>query len=258
MRGAGGSGGGGAGATKRQAAAERSREAILDAAENLFARKGYENTSLKEVGEEAGLSRGTPAYFFGSKEGLYRAVVERMADEVRAFVSAPHAGPVSGERGGDDVAGAMARAVGGYVDFLASRPNFVALVGREALDAGRLSEGGPPLASFAEIVGDPGAGFLAEGLKRGPFREDVDPKQLAISIIALCFFPFAHAEGLGKQLGVAPYSPAFLEERKKHVVDLVLKGILAPEGPGPSGNLAGRKEGDREQGEREEPEEGAE
>lgn len=214
---------------------EGTKTVVLDAAEYLFAAKGYDAVSLSEVGEEAGVSRGTPSYFFGSKKGLYRAVVERMADDVRGFVSGPHSGPVSGE-GGNDIGEAMAQAIGGYVDFLASRPNFVSLVGREVLDAGRLSEGEPGLASLADVLGDPGAGFLAEGLKHGPFRKDVDAKQLAVSIIALCFFPFAHAEGLLKrQLGLDPYDPAFLEERKRHVVDLVMRGILAPEHEGGNG-----------------------
>ena len=205
---------------------------MLDAAEHLFAHKGYDAVSLQEIGEKAGVSRGTPSYFFGSKKGLYRAVVERMAEDVRGSVSEPHSGSVSGERG-DDVGEAMARAIGGYVDFLASRPNFVSLIGREVLDAGRLSDEEPGLTSLAEVLGDPGSGLLAEGLRRGPFRDDVDPRQLAISIIALCFFPFAHADGLlRKQLGLDPYDPAFIEERKRHVVDLVLRGILAPEHEG--------------------------
>ena len=209
---------------------EGTKGAVLDAAEALFTARGYDAVSLAEVGEEAGVSRGTPAYFFGSKKGLYRAVVERMADDVRGSVAQPHSRPVSGELG-NDVGEAMARAIRGYVDFLASRPNFVALIGREVLDAGRLSEGEPDLASLADVLGDPGSGLLAEGLKRGPFREDVDAGQLAISIIALCFFPFAHAEGLLKrQLGLDPYDASFLEERKRHVVDLVMRGILDREG----------------------------
>lgn len=68
---------------------------------------------------------------------------------------------------------------------------------------------------------------------RGPFREDVDARQLAISIIALCLFPFAHADGLlKKQLGLDPHDPAFIEERKRHIVGLVMRGILAPEHEG--------------------------
>lgn len=77
-------------------------------------------------------------------------------------------------------------------------------------------------------MGDPGTGLLAEELRHGPFRE-VDARQLVVSIIALCFFPFAHAGGLLKELGLDLQDSASLEERKRHVIDLVLRGILVPE-----------------------------
>src|SRR5213596_1072736 len=57
--------------------AERTREAILIAAEDRFARLGFDGTSLREIGEAAGVARSTPAYFFGSKEALYEAVLAR-------------------------------------------------------------------------------------------------------------------------------------------------------------------------------------
>src|SRR6476646_9612071 len=71
--------------------AARSRAAILDAAEKLFAEKGYDATSLSEVGAAAGVSRGTPGYFFGSKQELYDAVLERCFEEVRQAVRAGRA-----------------------------------------------------------------------------------------------------------------------------------------------------------------------
>lgn len=204
---------------------EGTRKAVLDVAETLFAQKGYDAVSLAEVGVAAGVSRGTPSYFFGSKKGLYRAVVERMSDEVRDFVeqTRPHSEVGVGGRSPEN---AIAYGIGAYLDFLAARPNFVGMMEREALDAGRLSEDEPGLVSLSEALGDPGAGLLAEDLKRGPFREEVDARQLTISIIALCFFPFAHASSLIAQLGLDPHDPRFLEERKRHVTDLVLKGIL--------------------------------
>src|SRR3954453_9717110 len=61
--------------------AERSRRAILEAAEQLFARQGYDAASLAGIGEAAGVARGTPSYFFGSKEDLYQAVLERMYEK---------------------------------------------------------------------------------------------------------------------------------------------------------------------------------
>src|SRR5215208_1925356 len=58
--------------------AERSKEAILAAAEDGFARLGFEGASLQQIAEAAGVARSTPAYFFGSKEALYGAVLARV------------------------------------------------------------------------------------------------------------------------------------------------------------------------------------
>jgi len=62
----------------------RTREAILDAAEEVFAEQGYDSTSLQVIGTRAGVSRGTPGYFFGSKPDLYQAVLERCFGRARA------------------------------------------------------------------------------------------------------------------------------------------------------------------------------
>src|ERR687884_731159 len=60
--------------------AERSREAILAPAGRLFAERGYDAASLQDIGAAAGLSRGTPSYFFGSKERLHLDVLRRAFD----------------------------------------------------------------------------------------------------------------------------------------------------------------------------------
>jgi AcrR family transcriptional regulator len=53
------------------------RERILDAAERLFAEKGFEATSLRSITQEAGVNLAAVHYHFGSKERLIRAVLER-------------------------------------------------------------------------------------------------------------------------------------------------------------------------------------
>src|SRR5260370_7155021 len=63
--------------TRRTQAAEASKKAILDAAEALFAEKGYDAASLPEICDLAGVTRGLPNYFFASKEQLYRPVLAR-------------------------------------------------------------------------------------------------------------------------------------------------------------------------------------
>jgi TetR/AcrR family transcriptional regulator len=113
--------------------AERSRAAILDAAERLFAELGYEATSLTQVGAAAGVSRGTPGYFFRSKAELYQAVLDRSFAEVRDAVRAGRERALASNEDHETI---LAGAVSDYFDFLAARPNFVRLIEREALSGG--------------------------------------------------------------------------------------------------------------------------
>ncbi len=56
---------------------ERTKDRILDAAERLFADHGYDGVSLRDVGQAAGVPIALASYYFGGKDGLYRAVFER-------------------------------------------------------------------------------------------------------------------------------------------------------------------------------------
>src|SRR5687767_2430630 len=103
----------GAEENRRGRDAARSREAILDAAEVLFAAQGFATTSLQEIGERAGVSRGTPGYFFGSKEALYRAVLERAFVAARAAV---HQVPMHAAAAGVSPEDVLAAGIGAYLD----------------------------------------------------------------------------------------------------------------------------------------------
>lgn len=58
------------------------RDRLLDAALRLFARKGFESASVRELAEAADVTRPTLYYHFGSKEGLYLELVERLCATV--------------------------------------------------------------------------------------------------------------------------------------------------------------------------------
>lgn len=58
-----------------------SERRFLDAALELFSEKGYEAASVREICERAGITRPTLYYFFKSKEGIYRALIEDAAAE---------------------------------------------------------------------------------------------------------------------------------------------------------------------------------
>ena len=56
--------------------AEERKSEILDAAEELFAAKGYEQTSTGDILERVGIARGTLYYHFKSKEDILDALIE--------------------------------------------------------------------------------------------------------------------------------------------------------------------------------------
>jgi TetR/AcrR family transcriptional regulator len=195
---------------------ERSRAAILDAAERLFAELGYDATSLTRVGAAAGVSRGTPGYFFRSKAELYQAVLERSFAEVSDAVRAGRARALASNESADTI---LAGAVSDYFDFLAARPNFVRLIEREALNGGRMPEGVSHISAGQEAL----AAISAElGLDDA---ESGEAAQLLLSIISLCWFPMIHARTVAPAVGVRLENAEDLEQRKRHVVGLVLHGL---------------------------------
>ena len=195
---------------------ERSRAAILDAAEQLFADQGYDATSLNQVGTSAGVSRGTPGYFFGSKAELYQAVLDRSFAEVRDAVREGRARALASNESSEAI---LAGAVSDYFDFLAARPNFVRLIEREALSGTRLPHGLSHLSAGQEAL----TAISAElGLDDSPSGEAA---QLLLSIISLCWFPMIHARTVAPAVGVRLEDRDEIDRRKRHVIDLVLHGI---------------------------------
>lgn len=76
------------GQTKRKEIREISQSAttraVLDAAERLFLKSGFDAVNLEQVGRAAGVSRQTVYNLFGSKEAVFHEVVKRHWDAVRS------------------------------------------------------------------------------------------------------------------------------------------------------------------------------
>jgi len=201
---------------------DRTREAILDSAERLFAAKGYEGTSLTEVGAEAGVSRGTPGYFFGAKADLYRAVLDRCFERAREAI---HSGKARALASGERPEVVLAGAVAEYFDFITRHGNFVRLMEREALSGGsRLDDALPHVSVVQEAVA-----AMADELAAAPGEEE-PTAHLLMSILSLCWFPLVHTQ-LVRALGLDPEDARYREARRRHVVDLVLRGARGAERP---------------------------
>jgi TetR/AcrR family transcriptional regulator len=197
--------------------AARTRAAILDAAEGLFAERGYEAVSLSEVGEAAGVSRGTPGYFFGNKEGLYRAVLDRTISASESLVERLRALSLAGASA-DEV---IEQAISGYIDLLAARPTYVRLVQWETLKGGRFLGGTTPHVTAIEGARE----VLAAQLARSDAGDQPDLAQMLVSILGLCWFPFAHADTALRTLGLEARDPDFIAARKRHVLEVVRRAM---------------------------------
>jgi AcrR family transcriptional regulator len=193
--------------------ADRSREAILGAAEALFAERGFERASLSEIGASAGLSRGTPAYFYGSKERLYVAVLERVVAD-RQEATARAFAPVRDWREGDDaLRAALDDATEGELRFLLGRPASLKLLVREELsDGARLRE--VPRTSTA--MRDAFAALRERGL-------DFDVDDAVLLFVSLTFSALALQPTLLAALGRDVSDPA---TRRRHVA-LAVDQLLA-------------------------------
>lgn len=64
----------------RQRDADRTRAAILSAAQSLFDTRGFDNTGVREVADLAGVNSALVGRYFGSKEQLFRATLDRVLD----------------------------------------------------------------------------------------------------------------------------------------------------------------------------------
>jgi TetR/AcrR family transcriptional regulator len=187
--------------------AERTKEAILAAAEDRFARLGFEGTTLQQIADAAGVARSTPAYFFGSKEALYDTVLARAVARGQEAMARAYA-HVDDERTAED---AVESYVGAFLDFLGHDQTFLRLIQREALGDGSRLAG-----FFRRSVDEAVAALRPAAEKAG-----ISPKRLALDLTALCWYPFAHEHTLLPALGMKARDPAFLDEQKRHLGDLV-------------------------------------
>jgi AcrR family transcriptional regulator len=96
---------------------ELSRTQLLDAAEEIFGRKGFHETTLKEIADRADFSVGSVYSFFQSKDDLYISVWLRRGEEFLPGLESAIAHATDGIDG-------IARIVDYEVNFLRARPSF--------------------------------------------------------------------------------------------------------------------------------------
>jgi AcrR family transcriptional regulator len=204
------------------ASEQSSRDKILDAAEALFARRGYAGVGLSEVAEAVGLGKSSLFHHFRNKAQLYAAVTARILTRIEGRLVRSLAA------GGDPVA-RLERWLDDVLDLLAEHPIYARVLLRSLFEDDDLSgdlpeelEARRAIASILDSVG----GLLREGMSSGLLRA-ANVKHLLLTLVALTVFPFASGEFGAEVLGKDLFDAAEVRRRKRELRDLLRFGLVA-------------------------------
>jgi TetR/AcrR family transcriptional regulator len=192
------------------------RELVLTEAIRCFAVDGYDGTSLNDIAAGVGIKRQSLLHYFGSKDGLYREVFERMLSDW--FVRLEDA-INNNERGLRKVEYVLSVSF----DFFADNPDYIRLVHREALAGG--AHLGIDLAAVLRPYWDRSVRFFEREMDDGTFRRH-DTEQLLLTGYGAILSYFSDAPFLGGLLDVDPLSPEALRRRRDHIVAFYRMALL--------------------------------
>ena len=199
-----------------------SRDKILDAAEDLFARRGFAGIGMREVADAVGLGKASLFHHFKSKAELYAAVVGRILDHLYAQLTAALAA------GGDPLA-RFDRWIDTLIDAFAAHPTYARLLLRSLFEddelTGASAEEQRADRTIKRIFAAAG-NLLRDGMKSGVFRLASIPHTLQ-SIAGLTVYHFASGDFGDELVGQPLFSASAVRKRKHEVKALLHAGLTA-------------------------------
>ncbi|MFF7333433.1 TetR/AcrR family transcriptional regulator [Streptomyces sp. NPDC090306] len=196
--------------------ASRTRTEILDVATREFARVGYDGARVDEI---AALTRTTKRmiyYYFGSKERLFTAVLERAYAVIR---EAEQRLDVDGL----DPVSAIRRLAELTFDHHERHPDFIRLVSIENIHGAEHIAASGELARIGSPVLDVIDRILAAGRAEGLFTADIDAMDLHAVISSFCFFRVANRDTFAALFSRDMTAP----ERRDHYRDMLGDMVIA-------------------------------
>ena len=199
------------------------RDQILDAAERLFAARGYDATTIKAIGASTGLNPALLYYYFAGKEELYKAVLQRLVGTMVAQGGAVLDGTLA-------PAEAIRRLLTLQAEWLLKQPNLPRLLVRELLDH--------DARHAQEVILQMAAGLfqrlcrvIEQGQKTGDFRDDVEPRYAAVSAIAqVAYFVIAKpAVGIFFGQGIGGITDQTAREFARHAGEFAVRALSPTE-----------------------------
>ncbi|QFZ24589.1 TetR/AcrR family transcriptional regulator [Saccharothrix syringae] len=199
---------------------DRTRADILDVATSEFADKGYAGARVDEIAARTSTTKRMIYYYFGNKEQLYIAVLERAYTGIRAVeqeLDVDHLDPVD----------AIRRLAELTFDHHESHPDFVRLVSIENIDRAEHIARSPVLSGLATPAVDVLARILDRGREAGVFRADADPLDVHMVISAFCVFRTANRHTFHAIFQRDMLDPARRDHYRALLGDLVLAHLAA-------------------------------
>lgn len=209
----------------RELAAQATRDAILRAATKVFARHGFAGGRIEQISKAAKSYDRMIYYYFGSKEGLFIAVLEdtyRRFNEAEQGLALDTAQPLA-------ALDAMIRFVWGYYQ---KNPEFITLLNSENLLRGkhiaksaRAKDYSSPALAITDTV-------LQAGIAQGLFRPALNARDVYLMIASMAYFYLSNRFTLSSFLGENLEAPGALAHWESFVIDAVRRAVcIAPPGP---------------------------
>jgi TetR/AcrR family transcriptional regulator len=191
------------------------RQRILNVATREFSAKGYDGARVDDIMRVARVSKNLIYHYFGSKEGLFIAVLEEAYEGMHAYQTTwplKVASPIDGVR----------KLVQSTFKYWRDSPEFIGLLNSENFHRGRhLRKSKLTKAGYSGLLGNIG-NLLKEGVRSGDFRAGVDPVELYISISALAYHFLSNRYTLAYLLDRKLSTEADMNARIAHIEELIL------------------------------------
>jgi AcrR family transcriptional regulator len=204
----------------RQLAAQATRDSILRAATKVFAKHGYDGGRVEQISKAARSYDRMIYYYFGSKEGLFIAVIEeayRRFNEAEATLDLNEAKPAQ----------ALADVIRFVWRYYQKNPEFITLLNTENLHRGRHIGKSLRAHELSSPVIDVTARVLAAGVKQKLFRGDLAARDVYLMIAAMGYFYLSNRYTLSAYLGESLDTPAALAHWETFMIDAVLRKVSA-------------------------------
>ncbi|WP_038211059.1 TetR/AcrR family transcriptional regulator [Xenophilus azovorans] len=201
----------------REAAAQATREKIIRAATKVFAKHGFDGGSLEKIARAAGSYERMIPYYFGSKEGLFIAVLEetyRQFDEAELKIDLPTDKPVE----------SLKAVIGFMFSYHRQNSEFITLLNTENMYRGKhVSKSRAREYSYRGIsILD---GLLKSGAASGVFRKNIVARDIYLMIVSMSYFYQSNRFTLSAFLGEDLEAPETTKHWQEFMIDSVLRTV---------------------------------